>query len=373
MGCSALLRSQCRMILFWRPWFMNDTAKEKEPVKQIGIQQLVSALFRKSWIVILSSILCAVLTLLGTYYLITPKYQSSAMFYVNNNSLTLNGGSISIDSGDLSAAKELVDSYIVILESRESLMDIIDYASVDRTYMELAGMISAESVNSTEIFKVVVTSPDPYEAERIAEAITELLPKRIGSIIEGTSAKVVDSPIVATSPSSPSYIKNVILGFLIGFILSAGMIVLHTIFDVTIRSEEDVQLASQRPVLAAVPDMMNQKSGSGYYYKDAQKRVAGAVIGEKESVLIGSGISFAASEAYKLLRTKLQFSFVDENDCHIIGVSSALAGEGKSISSVNLAYSMAQLNKRVLLVDCDMRRPSLNAKLPIQKIPGLSN
>ena len=93
----------------------------------------------------------------------------------------------------------------------------------------------------------------------------------------------------------------------------------------------------------------------------------------EEKSLVGKNISFAASEAYKLLRTKLQFSFVDEIKCPVIGVSSAMAGEGKSLSSVNLAYSLAQLKKKVLLIDCDMRRPSLSTKLPIQKNPGLSD
>ena len=72
------------------------------------------------------------------------------------------------------------------------------------------------------------------------------------------------------------------------------------------------------------------------------------------------------------MRTKLQFSFADDNDCHIIGVSSALTGEGKSLTAVNLSYSLAQLGKRVLLIDCDMRRPSIAEKLNIQKAPGLS-
>ena len=350
---------------------MNEEVKEKDSLKELGFQRLVALLFRKSWIILLTSILTAVVTLVGTVYLITPKYDSTTMFYVNNG-VSLGDVSMSLSSGDLVTRQRLVDSYIVILESREYLLYVIDYAGVDRSYKELQSMISASAVNETEIFQVVVTGPDAVEAQRIAAAIEKTLPKRIENIIEGASAKVVDSPIVATSPSSPSYTRNTLLGFLVGFLLSAVAIVMYEIFDVTIRSEEDVQQSCPHPVLAAVPDMMAQSKG-GYYYRDQNKKHTASITGEKEVSLVGQGISFAASEAYKLLRTKLQFSFVDDHDCHIIGVSSALAGEGKSLSSINLAYSLAQLEKRVLLVDCDMRRPSLNAKLPIQKVPGLSN
>ncbi|MBE6925169.1 MAG: polysaccharide biosynthesis tyrosine autokinase [Ruminococcaceae bacterium] len=344
---------------------MNENEK-KESGKELGIQQLLAIILRKGWIIMLVGILCAGITFAGTYYLITPKYQSSTMFYVNNSNLNLD----SLTSGDLVAAQELVESYIVILESRETLLEIKDYAGVDRSVSELQGMITAASVNSTEIFRVVVTSPDPQEAHDIANAIAEILPKRISTIIDGTSAKVVDHPIVANSPSSPSYVVNTLVGFALGFLCASAVFVLREVFDLIIRTEEDVQRSCDHPVLAAVPDM-NAPSKGGYYERDKKRR--SNPLADKETVLVGSGISFAASEAYKLLRTKLQFSFVDENDCHIIGISSAMAGEGKSLSSVNLAYSLAQLEKRVLLIDCDMRRPSLNTKLPIQKTPGLSN
>lgn len=89
--------------------------------------------------------------------------------------------------------------------------------------------------------------------------------------------------------------------------------------------------------------------------------------------MIGKGISFAAAEAYKLLRTKLQFSFAEEGGCRVIGVSSAMAGEGKSLSAINLAYSLSQLDQRVLLVDCDLRRPTVALKLNLNRPPGLSN
>ena len=89
--------------------------------------------------------------------------------------------------------------------------------------------------------------------------------------------------------------------------------------------------------------------------------------------LLYAPVLSAAAESYKLLRTKLQFAFADENDSHVIGISSSTSGEGKSLSAVNLAYSLSQLGKSVILIDCDMRRPTLAEKLKIQKKPGLSN
>ena len=350
---------------------MDDKTIEKNDEREIDLQRLFGVLVSKGWLIGLVAVLCAVLAFLGTFFFITPKYQSSAMFYVNNNSLSLGEASLSISSADISASRGLVKSYIVILNTRESLNDVIDYAGVDRTYKELKRMITAEAVDSTEIFEVVVTSPDPVEADKIADAIAYILPKRISSIIEGTSAKVVDSSVVASKPSSPSYTKNTLIGFVAGLVLMVGIIALREIMSITIRTEEDISLSCKHPVLAAVPDMESHSKG-GYYYGYGQKKPAEKTKDGKVE-LVGGNISFAAAEAYKLLRTKLQFSFADEGGCRIIGISSALTGEGKSLSSVNLAFSLSQLGKRVLLIDCDMRRPSLSEKLPIKKAPGLSD
>lgn len=355
---------------------MYDTSFEKSNEMAIDVQRLLNALWRKLWLIVSVSVLCTVLAFLLTFFLITPKYESASMFYVNNSDKSTTDMTYSIDSGDISASKSLVDSYIVILQTRESLDEVINYSGVNRTYAELKRMIAASSVNATEIFEVVVTSPDPNEAASIAKAIEFILPNRISSIIEGTSAKVVGSAVVAARPSFPSYPINLAIGFIIGFILSAAFVVVKEIFNVSIRTEEDLTRCSSLPVLSSVPDITAPSKG-GYYdtrKKKKKKTSATNFSNEKQTALVGSNISFAASEAYKLLRTKLQFSFAaDDKNCRIIGVSSALSGEGKSLTAVNLTYSLAELDKRVLLVDCDMRRPSLFNKLPIAKSPGLSN
>lgn len=310
---------------------MKETEKNEEI--EIDLSRLFGAVLNRLWLVVLVSVLCAVTVFLGAFFLIAPKYQSTATFYASNQGLFAQN---SPSPGDISASRELVRTYIVILDTRETLLEVIDHAGVDRTERELRKMIEAEAVAGTEIFQVVVTGTDPQEAERIADAIAHVLPKRISAIVEGASVKVVDGAVAASRPSSPDYFKCTVLGFVLGFAASVAVIVLRELLDTSIRAQEDIAQVCSYPVLAAIPDV-------------------------------------DASEAYKLLRTKLQYSFADNEACRIIGISSAMTGEGKSLTAVNLAYALSQLDKRVLLMDCDMRRSSLESRLPIAGNPGLSD
>lgn len=93
----------------------------------------------------------------------------------------------------------------------------------------------------------------------------------------------------------------------------------------------------------------------------------------REAKMIGPGINFAVSEAYKLLRTNLLFSFSGEKKCHVVGVTSSFRSEGKSVTAINLAYSLAQTQARVLLMEGDMRLPTIARRLGLAGTPGLSN
>lgn len=94
---------------------------------------------------------------------------------------------------------------------------------------------------------------------------------------------------------------------------------------------------------------------------------------EESRKTLGNNLSFAAAEAYKLLRTNLEFSLPAESGCRVIGVTSSLKGEGKSTTSVNIAYTMAQSGGKVLLIEADMRLPTLSRRLHVKPRPGISN
>lgn len=89
--------------------------------------------------------------------------------------------------------------------------------------------------------------------------------------------------------------------------------------------------------------------------------------------MFGPNMSFSVTEAYKLLRANIMFSFSDEGRGHVIGITSSLQAEGKSSTAVNTAYALAESGAKVLLMDADLRRPSVAAKLNLARTPGLTN
>lgn len=108
--------------------------------------------------------------------------------------------------------------------------------------------------------------------------------------------------------------------------------------------------------------------------KNNKKTSNSAVLSAEEmEKTIGKGLSFGAAEAYKLLRINLSFSLPKSANCQVIGVTSSLRGEGKSTTSINLAYTMAETGKKVLLIEADMRLPVMAKRLKIRQVPGLSN
>lgn len=97
----------------------------------------------------------------------------------------------------------------------------------------------------------------------------------------------------------------------------------------------------------------------------------GKVPGQRQYIL-NDKTSFVVQEAYKSLRTNIMFALPGK-DCKCIGVTSPVSGEGKSTTAVNLAISLAQIGKKVLLIDCDLRLPTVAAKLGLRPTPGLSD
>ena len=251
---------------------------------EIDLVKLVKTLWQKALVIILIAVIMATATFAVTLLFITPQYQATASLYVNNSSFSFGASSFSISSSELSASNSLVNTYIYILKSRTTLEDVISTADIPYNYEQLAKMISAKAVSGTAAFDVTITSTSPTEAELIANTIAQVLPERISEIVDGSSVRIVDYAIVPAHRASPSFTKNTVIGFLVGGILAAAVVVIKFLIDeqndVLIHSADELrELYPDITVLALIPDMrLSEKKGyyySSYYGESKDKEKGG--------------------------------------------------------------------------------------------------
>lgn len=235
---------------------------------EIDLLHLVQVLWRNAFAMILAGIIFGSVAFAGTKAFITPMYDSRAYLYVNSTNLSLGGSKVSISASELTAAKSLIDTYIVILNTRSTLEDVITRSGVSYTYEQLKGMISAASANGTEIFYVDVQSPDPAEARMLANTIAMVLPDKISSIVDGSSVRIVDYAVEATQRTSPSYTKNALIGAVIGVFLVAAFVIIRDLMDEQIHDTDYLIKTYNLPVLAVIPDLLAKQNSSNYYYRE---------------------------------------------------------------------------------------------------------
>lgn len=243
--------------------------KEKDEI-EIDLLKLAKDLLHRAWAIILAAVICAAGAFSYSHFKITPMYQSTALMYVNNSTLSLSNG-FSISPGELAAAQSLVETYKVILTSRNTLNEVIRRANLSYTYEQLCSMISASSVNETEVFNVNVVGADPEETELIANTIAEVLPEKIADIVDGSSVRIVDYAIVPSHSISPNVTKNTAMGLLLGAFAAAAVIVVISLMDTTIESEEYLIQNYKMPVLSVIPEFSSAKKSRYGYYKKSKE------------------------------------------------------------------------------------------------------
>ncbi len=223
----------------------------KETV-EFDLRELALMLLKRAWIIVLCAVIVGASVLIYTVNFVTPRYQSNVTIYVNNNS-SVEGNYIS--SADLAVALRLVTTYVNIIQSNTVLEKVIAETGLNLSTDQVRSMISAEVVGETEMFRVTVTTPNPQMSADLANAIARVAPAEIAEIIEGSSAKIIDYARVPRGRSSPNYVTNTIVGALIGALLAIAVIVLQSVLNVRVGSEDDLEKICEIPVLGVIPNL----------------------------------------------------------------------------------------------------------------------
>jgi capsular exopolysaccharide synthesis family protein len=311
---------------------------------------------RKRWrLIVLCSVLALAATLAATLAA-APKYRASAQLFVSTSGGSEAGVGSLQQGGQF--AQQRVKSYADIVDTPDVVEPVLRELGLDMSPRQLAESIEASAPLDTVLIDIDVTSEDPRQAQQIANAVATRF-TQVASELEtptGGQGSPVKVSVVRTadlpgSPISPRPQLNLAVGLLLGLTVGVGVALLRDALDTSIKSASDVQEQLGLPTLGIIA-----------YDPDAAKR----------PLIVHADPQSTRAEAFRQLRTNLQFVDVDRKPRSIV-VTSSVPQEGKSTTTCNLAIALTQAGLRVILVEADLRRPRLAEYLGLEGAVGLTD
>ena len=310
------------------------------------LRRYASIFWRWLWLIALGGVLAA-----GASFAVSmtmPRvYEASTTLLVNQSQ---NPGVVAYN--DILTNERLTRTYGELIRKRPVLEQAIKKLQLPYSVEQLGKMVSTRVIRDTTLLELTAESTDPRQAAEMANAVAEAFIEQWPESMGFGKVAIAEPAVEPDAPVRPKVAQNVLLAALVGLMLAAGVALLLEYLDDTVKSGEDVARLLGVPTLGHVV----QLKGS-----EVQELAPTAKVGSQSPV----------AEAFRSLRTNLQFSMLDRPGNAIL-VTSAGPGEGKSTMAANLAAVMAQAGMRVVLVDADLRRPSLHRAFGLKNSQGLT-
>ena len=306
---------------------------------------------RSHWVAIVVATVVGGLLAFG-WTLTQPK-----VYTANGSAILTTGTSVSLGDALLgdNYAKSRVKSYLDIAASRQVAQYALEQLDVEVPADALVSRVTVSNPLDTAVLRVAATGSTPEEARALVEAWIAGMTKVVSDLENANNTgseesivelRTLDTAVAPSYPTSPNVKLAVALGLLIGLAIGIAYALIRAALDRRIRTSEQVEAEFDIAVLGTIP-----------FDADIARR--GVALASRD---------FHTAEGVRQLRTNLQFLDVDKPP-RIVVVTSAMPGDGKSTVVIKLAEAIAESGQQVVLVDADLRRPSVAEYLGL--IPGV--
>jgi capsular exopolysaccharide synthesis family protein len=315
------------------------------------LKSYLAVLSKRIWVILVTAALTVAITAAGSYYVLKPNYEASATVWVPTVGLS----SATASAGDIMLGERLINTYAALSTSRPVLQQVSERLGISRR--ELREQIEVKFEPATELMYVTAKGENPQLAAEIATSVAESVIEQARRTKAGRDLRV---SLFATAgvPDTPTWLGmfatpfwreiNIGLGLIAGLIAGIGLAFLFEYLDTTLYTKEQIESVTQLATLGEIPIVEKQRQAA-----------------------LLTDDSFHG-EAFRYLRTSL-FFIDDQILPKTLLVTSAMPREGKSTIVANLAVAVAQSQRKVVVVDADLRLPSLHRVFGIPNDVGLSS
>lgn len=331
---------------------MDEQKLDRQEEGYIDLSRLLhefwSVLRRMFWLPLALMVLVGGLWLLRGWISYTPMYASEVTFTIHVNSASTSDFSGSYSYYEKTSADQLSKTFPYLVQSDYFQLRLRQAMGVEA----INGSITAATIPDTNLFTMRVTSPDPDDALAILEAVVEVYPQAADYVVGSTGMELLTQPTAASEPyNSFRPLRTLCKGGLLGLALGLALLLAFAAVRRTVRTPEDVQRKLNQQCLGTLPAVTfkRRKSGTGELLTLQNPHIPAAYLEGTRSLRI------------KLLR------LLSEANYKTILITSTMPGEGKTTVATNLALSLSRNGARVILIDADLRKPSVKRALGVTK------
>lgn len=318
----------------------------------MNLQDFVK-LLRTRWITIAATAIVTLMAAVIITLMTTPLYETSTRLFVSAS----DGATLAETYQGNRFSQERVLSYTELLMGRTLAERTIEKLDLDLSADQLQDRVKASAKPDTVLIDVAVVDESPVQARDIANTLSDEFVAMVRELETPEDGTAPDSRVVVEqraaipeSPVAPQPARNLAIGLGLGLLLGIGVAMLRDMLDNTVKDREILEEITGTGTVGTIP-------------LDKDRR-------QHPSIAFDSDNS-AIAEAFRKLRTNLQFLTVD-NPPRMIVVTSSIPSEGKSTTAINTALALAEAGNRVVIVDGDLRRPALHKYLDLVGTVGFS-
>jgi len=226
----------------------------------ISLKEIFEVLKKRMLLIISLIIIATVTSGLISYFYLTPIYQSSSQFLVNQNEQEQN---MNYNVNDIRTNVELINTYNVIIKSPAILDDVIEDMKLDMSNGQLKNKLQVSSEQNSQVVTVTATDPDPNQAAAIANTTVEIFQSKIPTLMNVNNVHILSQAVVGTNPQpvKPQPLLNIAIAFVVGAMAGVGLAFLLEYMDNTIKNESDIEQILGVPVLGVISNISDEDLG----------------------------------------------------------------------------------------------------------------